>query len=65
MGDTCFDCFYPLAPNADERYKRLEFDAEEIDHFRRFARLFKALGVAIPTLSNRSDLSDSTSRQRA
>jgi ring-1,2-phenylacetyl-CoA epoxidase subunit PaaA len=44
-GDTYVDSFYPLAPNADERYKCLEFGMEEVDHFRRFARLLEALGV--------------------
>lgn len=44
-GDTYVGSFYPLAPNADERYKCLQFGMEEVDHFRRFARLLLSLGV--------------------
>jgi ring-1,2-phenylacetyl-CoA epoxidase subunit PaaA len=44
-GDTYVNAFYPLAPNADERYKCLEFGMEEVDHYRRFARLLDQLGV--------------------
>lgn len=44
-GDTYVDSFYPLAPNADERYKCLQFGMEEVDHFRRFSRLLATLGV--------------------
>lgn len=44
-GDTYVNSFYPIAPNADERYKCLEFGMEEVDHYRRFARLLEQLGV--------------------
>lgn len=44
-GDTYVESFYPLAPNADERYKCLQFGMEEVDHFRRFARLLEDLRV--------------------
>ncbi len=43
-GDTYVDSFYPLSPTADERYKCMQFAMEEIDHYRRFARLLAALG---------------------
>jgi len=44
-GDTYIDSFYPLAPDATERYKCCQFAMEEIDHYRRFARLLKEIGV--------------------
>ncbi|KUM03685.1 phenylacetate-CoA oxygenase subunit PaaI [Chromobacterium subtsugae] len=44
-GDTYVDSFYPLAPNADERYICVKFAAEEVDHFRRFARLLAEMGI--------------------
>ncbi len=44
-GDTYVDSFYPLAPDADERYKCMQFAMEEIDHFRRFSKLLNDLGV--------------------
>lgn len=44
-GDTYIDSFYPLAPDADERYICAQFAAEEVDHFRRFSRLLAELGV--------------------
>lgn len=46
-GDTYIDSFYPLAPNADERYVCAKFAAEEVDHFRRFAGLLRDLGVSL------------------
>jgi ring-1,2-phenylacetyl-CoA epoxidase subunit PaaA len=46
-GDTYIDSFLPLAPDADERYTCARFAAEEIDHFRRFARLLAGLGVDV------------------
>lgn len=46
-GDTYIDSFYPLAPNADERYVCAKFAAEEVDHFRRFAGLLRELGVSL------------------
>ncbi|AVG17539.1 MULTISPECIES: Phenylacetic acid catabolic protein [Chromobacteriaceae] len=44
-GDTYIDSFYPLAPDADERYICAQFAAEEVDHFRRFSRLLAELEV--------------------
>jgi hypothetical protein len=38
------DSFNPLAPNADERYTCIKFAMEEVDHYRRFARLLRDLG---------------------
>ncbi|UNO38370.1 Phenylacetic acid catabolic protein [Streptomyces sp. MST-110588] len=46
-GDTYVDSFYPLAPDADERTKCLKFAMEEIDHYRRFAKLLKQLDIDI------------------
>jgi ring-1,2-phenylacetyl-CoA epoxidase subunit PaaA len=43
-GDTYIDSFNPLAPNADERYTCIKFAMEEMDHYRRFARLLRDLG---------------------
>lgn len=45
-GDTYVDSFYPLAPDADERFMCMQFAMEEIDHFRRFSRLLANLGVS-------------------
>lgn len=44
-GDTYVDSFYPLAPTADEKYTCAKFAAEEVDHFRKFARLLRGIGV--------------------
>jgi ring-1,2-phenylacetyl-CoA epoxidase subunit PaaA len=44
-GDTYVNSFYPIAPNGDERYKCLQFGMEEVDHYRRFARLLDQLGI--------------------
>jgi ring-1,2-phenylacetyl-CoA epoxidase subunit PaaA len=46
-GDTYIDSFLPMAPDADERYMCARFGAEEIDHYRRFARLLRDLGVDV------------------
>ncbi len=46
-GDTYIDSFLRLAPDADERYMCARFGAEEIDHYRRFARLLTDLGVDV------------------
>lgn len=44
-GDTYVNSFYPLAPDANERYKCLQFGMEEVDHYRRFAKLLDQMGV--------------------
>ncbi|POZ59979.1 Phenylacetic acid catabolic protein [Chromobacterium alticapitis] len=44
-GDTYLEAFYPLAPDADERYLCVQFAAEEVDHYRRFSRLLADLDV--------------------
>lgn len=44
-GDTYIDSFYPLAPDADERYICAQFATEEVDHYRRFAKLLREIGI--------------------
>ena len=46
-GDTYIGSFYPLAPDADERYICTQFAMEEVDHYRRFARLLLEVGVDV------------------
>ncbi|MET7796748.1 Phenylacetic acid catabolic protein [Streptomyces decoyicus] len=53
-GDTYVNSFYPLAPNADERYMCLKFGMEEVDHFRRFAKLLTPLGVDTSHMVNQA-----------
>ncbi|WP_406504501.1 Phenylacetic acid catabolic protein [Streptomyces sp. NBC_00212] len=53
-GDTYVDSFYPLAPNADERYMCLKFGMEEVDHFRRFAKLLTPLGIDTSHMVNQA-----------
>src|SRR5690606_26904629 len=49
-GDTYIESFYPLAPDADERYVCAKFAMEEVDHFRRFARLLADLGTDLSSV---------------
>lgn len=53
-GDTYVGSFYPLAPNADERYLCLQFGAEEIDHYRRFSKVLAMLGVDTADMLDKS-----------
>lgn len=51
-GDTYIDSFYPLAPDADERYICAQFAMEEVDHYRRFAQLLRDIDVDISDVVN-------------
>jgi ring-1,2-phenylacetyl-CoA epoxidase subunit PaaA len=44
-GDCYIDSFYPLSPDADERFLCAKFAMEELDHYRRFARLLMDMGI--------------------
>jgi ring-1,2-phenylacetyl-CoA epoxidase subunit PaaA len=53
-GDTYLESFLPMAPDADERYTCARFGAEEIDHYRRFARLLAELGLDVSHMLRQS-----------
>lgn len=53
-GDCYIESFYPLAPDADERFFCAKFAMEEVDHYRRFARLLLELGVDLSHVVHRS-----------
>src|SRR5580704_4209637 len=53
-GDCYIDSFYPLAPDADERYICAKFASEEVDHYRRFARLLSEMGVDLAFVLNQA-----------